>query len=85
MDETQARKWEKKRRWGLGVFCIPRICGVFVAISVIDYFLEGRDWVRLVGELRENLLVAAVAGVLFGLIDWRRNENRYEEYRRAQQ
>jgi hypothetical protein len=84
VNDAQAKKWEKTRRWGIGFFCIPKVFGVFVVISFLDYFLVGRDWVRLVGELRENLLVAAVAGTVFGFIDWRRKERLYKEFLRTQ-
>ncbi|MFH1843112.1 MAG: hypothetical protein ABIF77_07865 [bacterium] len=83
MNTIQVQPWEKKRRWGIGVYCIPRVLGVFLVITLFDYFVVGRDWVRLVGELRGNLLVAAVAGVVFGIIGWRENEKRYREYLRA--
>ena len=83
MDELRAKKWEKTRRWGLGIFCIPRITGVFLVICAIDFFLVGRDWKSLAFELRENFLVAAVAGIVFSLIDWHRNEKMYREYERT--
>jgi hypothetical protein len=81
MDEAKARRWERTRRWGIGVYCIPRISAVFIVISIIDFFLVDSDWVRLAGELRENFLVAAVAGIVFSVIDWRQNEKRYREFK----
>jgi hypothetical protein len=80
MEINQAKQWEKTRRWGFGIFCIPRISALFLAISAIDYVLVGRDWKLLVGELRENFLVAALAGIIFSIIDWRRQENRYRRF-----
>jgi len=83
MDANGAKKWEKTRRWGVGVFCIPKIIGIFLAISAIDFFLVGQDWTRLDGELRDNFMVAAIAGIGFGIIDWQRNEKRYREFKQT--
>jgi len=52
------------------LFCIPRIVGIFIVIGIIDFFLVGQDWGRLIREFPENGLVAIVAGVVFAIIDW---------------
>jgi hypothetical protein len=80
VNKAQLEKWEKTRKRGIGWFCIPKILGVFLVITAIDFFLVGRDWTLLVAELRGNLLVAAIAGIVFSIIDWRRSEKRYREH-----
>lgn len=83
MNASQVSRWERTRRWGIGVFIIPRVLVVFLVITAFYYFLLDRDWVRLVGELRTILLIATVVGVVFGVVGWRENEKRYRDHLRA--
>ena len=81
MNDKQARNWEKKRRRGFFPYALSHIGGVFLVITIVDCLVFGWQDTLAAAELRENFLVAFGFGLLISIIDWKRNEDKYQKSR----